>query len=193
MFNFYTEAEKILNKTHKLTENGAVADQIFEADDMYIVAALKDIYKVGYATLDQVRPAIESQVRNEKKAELLMAKLEEAKKASNDIYAIATKVGSSVDTLDSISFSDYFLGQYGMEPKVQAAIAAAEGNTLVGPIHGAQGVYMVKVNAKMDNPAPADAAAIRSQKEQSFMQGLRNVQMVLKDKAKVVDQRNKFF
>ena len=175
------------------TEKGAVADQIFEADDMYIVAALKDVYKVGYATLDQVRNMIENQVRNEKKGELLMARMEEAKNASSDIYAIATKVNASVDTLDSISFNDYFLGKYGMEPKVQSAIAAAAENTLVGPIQGAQGVYMVKVNAKMDNPTPVDPASIRSQKEQSLMQGLRSVQQVLKDKAKVVDQRNKFF
>ena len=175
------------------TEKGDVADQIFEADDMYIVAALKDVYKVGYATLDQVRNMIENQVRNEKKGELLMARMEEAKNANADIYAIATKVNSTVDTLDSISFNDYFLGKYGMEPKVQSAIAAAAENTLVGPIQGAQGVYMVKVNAKMDNPTPVDPANIRSQKEQSFMQGLRSVQQVLKDKAKVVDQRNKFF
>ncbi len=175
------------------TEKGAVADQIFEADDMYVVAALKDVYKVGYATLDQVRNMIENQVRNEKKSELLMSRMEEAKNANADIYAIATKVNASVDTLDSISFNDYFLGKYGMEPKVQSAIAAAAENTLVGPIQGAQGVYMVKVNAKMDNPTSVDPANIRSQKEQSFMQGLRSVQQVLKDKAKVIDQRNKFF
>ena len=175
------------------TEVGAVADQIFEADDMYIVVALKDIYRVGYATLDQVRNMIENSVRNEKKAELLMARLEEAKQASSDIYSIATKVNATVDTLDSVSFNDYFLGRYGMEPKVQSAIAAAAENTLVGPIHGAQGVYMVKVNAKMDNPAPTDPATIRGQREQTFMQNMRNIQQVLKDNAKIVDQRNKFF
>ena len=175
------------------SEKGTVADQIFEADDMYIVAALKDIYKVGYATLDQVRSMIENQVRNEKKAELLMARMEEAKKASSDIYGIAAKCNAVVDTLDSVSFNDYYLGKYGMEPKVQSAIAAAENNALVGPIQGAQGVYMVKVNAKVDNPNPTDPASIRSQKEQSFMQGLRSVQQVLKDNAKIVDQRNKFF
>ena len=172
---------------------GEVADQIFEADDQYIVAAVKDVYKVGYATLDQVRTMIENQVRNEKKGELLMARMEEAKQASADIYAIATKVNSKVDTLDSVSFNDYFLGQFGMEPKVQSAIVAAAENTLVGPIQGAQGVYMFKVNAKVDNPTPTDAANLRSQKEQGFMQSLRNVQQVLKDNAKVIDQRNKFF
>lgn len=175
------------------TTVGEVADQIFEADDMYIVAALKDIYKVGYATLDQVRPSIENQVRIEKKAELLKARLEEAKNGNANLTTIAAKMNVAIDTLDSISFNDYFLGKYGMEPKVQATIAAAEANTLVGPIQGANGVYMVYVNSKSDNPAAPDAEAIRSQRQQSFMQGLRNIQQVLKDHAKIVDQRNKFF
>jgi len=175
------------------TNVGDVADQIFEADDMYIVAALKDVYEVGYATLDQVRTSIENQVRIEKKAELLKARLEEAKNASANINAIATKMNVAVDTLDSISFNDYFLGKYGMEPKVQACIAAAQPNTLVGPIQGANGVYMFTVYAKGANPKAPDAEALRIQKQQSFSQGLRNIQQVLKDHANVVDQRNKFF
>jgi peptidyl-prolyl cis-trans isomerase D len=175
------------------TEKGTVADQIFEADDMYIVAALKDVYKVGYASLDQVRNMIENQVRIEKKAELLKARLEEAKAANANLTTIAAKMNVAIDTLDSVSFNDYFLGKYGMEPKVQAAIAAAEANTLVGPIQGANGVYMFNVNSKAENPAAPNAESIRSQKQQSFMQGLRSVQQVLKDHAKIVDQRNKFF
>jgi peptidyl-prolyl cis-trans isomerase D len=175
------------------TEVGAVADQIFEGDDMYIVAALKNVYNVGYASLDQVRPMIENQVRIEKKAEVLKARLEEAKKAGGNLSAIAAKVNASIDTLDSVSFNDYFLGQYGMEPKVQAAIAATPANKMVGPIQGANGVYMVSVNAKMDNPAAGDAETIRKQKEQSFMQSMRGIQQVLKDNAKVEDNRIKFF
>jgi parvulin-like peptidyl-prolyl isomerase len=175
------------------TEVGAVADQIFEGDDMYIVAALKNVYNVGYASLDQVRHMIENQVRIEKKAEVLKARLEEAKKAGGNLSAIAAKVNASIDTLDSVSFNDYFLGQYGMEPKVQAAIAATPANKMVGPIQGANGVYMVSVNAKMDNPAAGDAETIRKQKEQSFMQSMRGIQQVLKDNAKVEDNRIKFF
>lgn len=175
------------------TEAGTVADQIFEADDMYIVASLKDIYEVGYPKLDQIRTFIENNVRIEKKAELLKARLEEAKKANANISAIATKMAVALDTIDSVSFNDYYLGQYGMEPKVQAAIAAAQNNTLVGPVQGANGVYMFYVNSKTDNPAAPKAEEIRTRTEQGFMQSLRGVQQVLKNGAKVVDQRNKFF
>ena len=175
------------------TEAGDVADQIFEADDMFIVAALKEVYNPGFATLEQVRSSIENSVRIEKKAELLKARLEEAKQANANLTAIATKMSVAIDTLDSISFNDYYLGKYGMEPKVQAAIVAAQPNTLIGPIQGANGVYMINVNTKVDNPVPEDVATVRSRKENVFMQGLRGIQQVLKDHAKIIDQRNKFF
>lgn len=174
------------------TNNGDVAAQVFQGDDMYIVAALKDIYAVGYATLDQVRPMIENQVRIEKKAEILKARLEEAKAAGN-LAAVSAKMNVAIDTLDSVSFNDYYLGQYGMEPKVQAAIVACQPNTLVGPIQGANGVYMVQVNSRAANPNKANTEAIRNQKQQSFMQGLRAVQQILKDNSQVIDTRYKFF
>ena len=175
------------------TEAGDVADQIFEADDMFIVAALKEVYNPGFATLEQVRSSIENSVRIEKKAELLKARLEEAKQANANLTAIAAKMSVAIDTLDSISFNDYYLGKYGMEPKVQAAIVAAQPNTLIGPIQGANGVYMINVNTKVDNTVPEDVATVRSRKENVFMQGLRGIQQVLKDHAKIIDQRNKFF
>ena len=175
------------------TEMGAVADQVFEADDQYVVVALKDIYKKGYATLEQVRPNIESQVRVEKMGEILSARLEEAKKAGSNLSSIAAKLNVSVDTLDSISFNGYHMGAYGMEPKLQAAVVTAEANTLVGPVKGANGVYMFQVNNQYDNPNAITAEAVRGQQQQKYMMKLRYIQTALTDNAKIVDQRNKFF
>ena len=52
---------------------------------------------------------------------------------------------------------------------------------------------MINVNTKVDNTVPEDVATVRSRKENVFMQGLRGIQQVLKDHAKIIDQRNKFF
>lgn len=173
------------------TKVGDVADQVFEADNMYVVATLKDVYKKGYPTLDQVRSMIEPQVRIDKKAEVLMARAEEAK-AAKDINAIATKLNAVVDSVDSVSFNDYFFGKFGMEPKVQSAIAAAQGQKLLGPVKGASGVFMVQVDAVAKKEA-ADVDALRQSMEQNYLQKLRVISQVLKDKNKVIDQRNKFF
>lgn len=173
------------------TKVGDVADQVFEADNMYVVATLKDVYKKGYPTLDQVRSMIEPQVRIDKKAEVLMARAEEAK-AAKDINAIATKLNAVVDSIDSVSFNDYFFGKFGLEPKVQSAIAAAQGQKLLGPVKGASGVFMVQVDAVAKKEA-ADVDALRQSMEQNYLQKLRVISQVLKDKNKVIDQRNKFF
>ena len=173
------------------TKVGTVADQVYECDGQFIVAALKDVFKKGYATLDQVKPMIEQQVRNEKKAELLMARAEEAAKVGKDINSIAAKLAVQVDTLDSISYADYYLGRYGMEPKVQAAVAVAKGG-LVGPVKGSSGVYMVQVDSKTPN-ANASADAVKAQLEQGFRNKARFLSQALRMSADITDQRNKFF
>ncbi len=173
------------------TKVGTVADQVYECEGMFVVAALKDVFKKGYATLEQVKPMIEMQVRNQKKAEILMARAEEAAKVGKDINSVATKLNAAVDTLDSISFNDYYLGRYGMEPKVQASIAVAKGG-LVGPIKGASGVYMAQVDAKAPN-ANANPDAIRARMGQNYSNKARFLTQALRMSSNITDQRNKFF
>lgn len=176
------------NEDTKVT---AVADQVFECDNMFVVVALKDVFKPGYATLEQVRTMIEQPVRLEKKGEVLMARAEEALRAGKDINSVAAKLNVVVDTLDSVAFTDYYLGRYGMEPKVQSAIAVTESG-IVGPVKGANGVYIVNVDSRAPK-AEVDGDAIRMQLEQGYRNKMRAVSQVLKDNAKVKDQRNKFF
>lgn len=172
------------------TKIGDVADQVYECDGMFVVVTLKDIFKKGYATLDQIRPMIEQPVRIEKKAEVLMARASEAVKAAQDINSIAMKLNATVDTIDSVSFNDYYLDRYGMEPKVQAAIAASKGD-MVGPVKGASGVYMVQVDSKA--PVTSDEMSVKLRMEQGYRSKARMSTQVLRDKAKIEDQRNKFF
>ena len=172
------------------TKVGAVADQVYECDGMFVVVALKDVFKKGFATLEQVRPMIEQAVRLDKKGELLMARADEAVKAAQDITSIAVKLNTTVDTIDSVSFADYYFDRYGMEPKVQAAISAKKGG-LVGPVKGASGVYMVQIDSKA--PRAAADGQVTMQLEQGSRSKARMASQVLREQAKIVDQRNKFF
>lgn len=172
------------------TKVGAVADQVYECDGMFVVVALKDVFKKGFATLEQVRPMIEQAVRLDKKGELLMARADEAVKAAQDITSIAVKLNTTVDTIDSVSFADYYFDRYGMEPKVQAAISAKKSG-LVGPVKGASGVYMVQIDSKA--PRAAADGQVAMQLEQGYRSKARMASQVLREQAKIVDQRNKFF
>ena len=175
---------------NKETQLGAVTDQVYECDGNYVIAVLKDVFKKGYATFDQVRPMIEQDVRREKKAELLMARAEEAVKAAKDINSIAVKLNVAVDTLDSVAFNGYF-GKFGMEPKVLSVIAATKSG-LTHPIKGASAIYTVQVDnkAKVDGP---DSNLVRAQMEQGYRNKVRQITEVLRMKANIEDNRNEHF
>ena len=173
------------------TKIEAVADQVFECGNMFIVVALKDVFKKGYAALDQVHTMIEQPVRLDKKAELLMARADEAVKAAGDINGVAVKLNMAVDTIDSVSFNDYYFGRFGMEPKVLSTVAVTESG-LVGPVKGASGVYVLNVDSHAAK-AEVDGDAVRMQLEQGYRNKMRALTQVLRDNAKIKDQRNKFF
>ena len=182
----------------KETEIGDVAGQVFTLDDECIVVALKDIFKQGYATLEQVRPMIENQVRLEKKGEMLMAKASEAAKGSKDISALASTLGTTVDTVSGVTFDAYYFGKFGMEPKLQAVVAATQGNKLVGPVKGAQGVYIVQIDnqtkiANSEEEMKTKVATIRAQMAQEASQKANGILTLLTDNAKITDQRNQHF
>lgn len=178
------------------TKVGTVADQVYECDGMFVVVALKDVYEKGFATLEQVRPMIEQQVRVEKKAQTLMGRASEAMKAGKDIQSIALSLNVAVDTLDSIAFGDMNLQKFGMEPKVISAVAATKSG-LVGPVKGANGVYVVQVDGKVPHTTTGYEGARMAQMYQyKTMRDNRRawpVIQVLRDAAKITDQRNKFF
>ena len=171
------------------TKTGAVADQVYECDGLFVVVALKDVFKKGYATLDQVRPMIETQVRLDKKAQILMDRASAAVKAGQDINSIATALNVQVDTLEGVAFGDYNLQQFGMEPKVLAAVAATKSG-VVGPVKGANGVYVVQVDSKVAAESNTNAM---SRIEQGMNIKSRYVGQVLRSMANIKDQRNKFF
>ena len=178
------------------TKLGTVADQVYECDGVFVVVALKDVYKKGYATLEQARPIIEQQVRVDKKAQVLMERANTAVKAGKDIQSIAVALNAPVDTLDSIAFGDMNLQKYGMEPKVISAVAATKSG-LVGPVKGANGVYVVQVDGKVPHVATGyEAGRIAQMFPYKTMRDNRRawpVVQVLRDGAKITDQRNKFF
>ena len=178
------------------TKLGAVADQVYECDGMFVVVALKDIYKKGFATMEQVRPMIEQQVRLNKKAQVLMERASAAVKGGKDIQSIALALNVAVDTLDSIAFGDMNMQKFGMEPKVISAIAVTKSG-LVGPVKGANGVYVVQVDSKVPHEATGyEAARIPQMFQYKTMRDSRRgwpVTQVLRAAAKITDQRNKFF
>lgn len=162
-------------------------------NDHLLVAVLTKINHAGYRSLDdsQVKEIIKAEVLKDKKAEMLMAKLE----GVNNLNAAKTK-GGKVSNVSQITFAaPVFVTTTGAsEPALSGAVyATAQGKFSSKPVKGNAGVYVFRVESKTMRPGKFDARAMEQKLRQKSMQYAGNFMNELYIKADVVDNRYLFF
>ena len=162
-------------------------------NDHLLLVILDNINNVGYRSLDdaQVKEYVKGEVLKDKKAEMLMAKLEGVKSV-----AAAKAKGANVSTVNQVTFAaPVFIPATGAsEPALSGAVAAtAKGKFCKAPVKGNAGVYVFEVTNKTQRPGKFDAAAEMQKLRQKEMQMAGNFMNELYIKAKVVDNRYLFF
>ncbi|WP_430813574.1 peptidylprolyl isomerase [Carboxylicivirga sp. RSCT41] len=164
---------------------------IFEFGDSYIIAFLTEAKEEGYQSVAAVKGSIERKLRNDKKAEQLIAKLN-SKKQGNDINALASAINSEVMSASQIDFGAFQVPGAGVEPALVALATSSKTGELSQPVAGNNGVYVVKVNNTTENTT--DVAAELSQLKQSngFKVDYQAVEAI-RSKAEITDERSKFF
>jgi len=162
-------------------------------NDHLLVVVLDNINNVGYRSLDdaQVKEYVKGEVLKDKKAEMLMAKLNGVKS-----LAAAKAKGANVSTVNQVTFAaPVFVPATGAsEPALSGAVAAtAKGKFCKLPVKGNAGVYVFEVTNKTQRPGKFDAATEMQKLRQKEMQMAGNFMNELYIKAKVVDNRYLFF
>ena len=162
-------------------------------NDHLLVVVLDNINNVGYRSLDdaQVKEYVKGEVLKDKKAEMLMAKLNGVKSV-----AAAKAKGANVSTVNQVTFAaPVFVPVTGAsEPALSGAVAAtAKGKFCKLPVKGNAGVYVFEVTNKTQRPGKFDAATEMQKLRQKEMQMAGNFMNELYIKAKVVDNRYLFF
>ena len=162
-------------------------------NDHLLLVILDNINNVGYRSLDdaQVKEYVKGEVLKDKKAEMLMAKLEGVKSV-----AAAKAKGANVSTVNQVTFAaPVFIPATGAsEPALSGAVAAtANGKFCKAPVKGNAGVYVFEVTNKTQRPGKFNAAAEMQKLRQKEMQMAGNFMNELYIKAKVVDNRYLFF
>ena len=158
-----------------------------------LVVVLDNINKKGYRTLDdeQVRGGGGGEVMKDKKAEMLMAKLN----GVNSVNAAKSK-GANVTTINQITFAaPTFIPSTGAsEPALSGAVAAtAKGKFSAHPVKGNAGVYVFQVMNKTNRAGKFDEKSEMQKLRQKYMQNAGNFMNELYIKANVVDNRYLFF
>lgn len=173
-------------------EVGEQSNKVFTVENNYLYAEVSKKVAEGVRPLEEVRAEVELAVRNEKKAEMIIAELN--KLAGQDLNAIkdAYGKGSYVSTANDVSFESTQIAGIGAEPYVIGRIASMKQGEISKPLKGKQGVYIVQVTGVTEAPE-ADAATLASTRMTNTTGNqfrLENgLQTILQEAANVEDNR----
>ena len=175
-------------------KQGAVSQMYTCGDnDHLLVAVLTKIHPVGYRSLDdsQVKEMVKAEVMKDKKAEMLMSKLNGV-----STLAAAKAKGAKVADVNQVTFAaPVFVTLTGAsEPALSGAVyATAKGKFSTKAVKGNAGVYMFQVTNKTMRPGKFDDKTMEQKLRQKTMQYAGNFMNELYINAKVVDNRYLFF
>lgn len=110
-------------------------------DDGYVVATLLQIREEGMPKLEDVRERFTAEVRKEKKAEAVMAKMQ----GKTDLAALATELGVNVQNSGSMPYSTNTIPGGYSDVAVIGSIFAVKEGAFSAPLKGDLAVYMAKM------------------------------------------------
>jgi peptidyl-prolyl cis-trans isomerase D len=166
---------------------------VFEFGGKYIIAKLSSVKDKGVLPLDAVRTEVEAEAKKEKKAEILIKKLNESKVAGT-LDAIASKVNGRVEPIQNVTFSAGFVPGLGREAEISAQAFILPKGKISDPIKGESGVYIMQVDEVKAAPATTDYKnQINTLAQQLKSRAEYEVFEALKEKSDIKDNRIKFY
>ena len=164
--------------------------EVFSLDKAYVVAHLAKLRPEGTMPLEDVRQELEFEVKKQKKAELLKAKIQGA-----DINAIASSLGVEVLADSNLNLSvNPLLTNIGSEVNVIGVALSMNKGETSAPVAGNNGVFVVKVIAKTSPETLPDYSFQKRQLLLAKESGVdATVSAAIKEAAEIVDERYKFY
>lgn len=162
--------------------------KMFDIPQGYVVVRLKAKNEKGLLPIEDARERVAPILRNEKKAELVKAKMQGA-----TLEEVSQKTGSTVATAADVTLASPLIPGVGSEPAVVGkAFAHGEGKTS-GLIVGKMGVFMVKTNTVKKAPEmPNYNTYITRTQQQSRGSVQSRLTMTLRENADIEDNRGEF-
>lgn len=168
-------------------EEGTISD-VFEVGENIVMAAVSKRSEEGYRPIEEIRPMLISEIRKDKKGDILIKEMEG--KSINELSV----AGFRTDTVRNISFASNYAGSIGNEPQLFALIGNAELNKESAPIKGNSGAFVFTVIDKKESAAPyneKEEIVMLSTKENYMLQ--YQALEALKKAAEIKDMRYKYY
>lgn len=172
------------------------ASEPFTVKDDFIVAIVDSRVKAGVPDVNTARPMVESIIRNNKKGDEIIKKLNNPETLELAAAAYNTPVLNTGED-STLTFEAQIINGIGNEPKIAGAAFNKEYQTKVSPaIPGNTGVFVIKVD-KVQAKEPFSSEILSQQKmaelNMNIQSALGQSFNALKKTSKIVDNRSTFF
>lgn len=160
-------------------------------NDHIMVVALDRINPVGYRNINSVADMLRSEIRRDKKAELIMADM----KACTSIDQAKAIKNAVSDTVKHVTFSApaYISMTRGSEPVIGAVASKTAVNATSAAVKGNAGVYMIQVLSKDNGSEKLDVKSEETTLTNMYARFATQFINDLYQKAEVVDNRYLYF
>jgi len=154
----------------------------------HVIAKLSKINEKGLMSVEDAKPMLENIIKNQKKAEKIIAKMKGA-----SLEAIATANKTTVQQAADVTIENPTVGAIGVEQKVVgAAFGLAAGKTSA-PIEGNVGVFVVRTKAVVKAPKLPKYTDYVTKLKGNAAQAPGRVIGALKSDAEIEDNRLEFY
>ena len=168
---------------------------VFTMEDKYVVAIVTKVTEKGIPTIEEIKDIMEPLIVKDLKGDIMLEQMKEKVGQSSDIYQIAEKLSSKVDTVENVTFNMRNIAGYGNEANILGSVFTMEPNVLSQPIKGNNAAFYVIVDA-IDKPKEEEDYKIyERQLLMNFKAKVNNNSFTktLEEEADVVDNRVKFY
>ncbi len=184
---------RVLLKALERAKVGQISDPV-ELDDRFIVFEVTSIREKGTRPLEDVRPQVEALVRQEKKREATLARLNGLDRSAG-LDAFAAAQNRTIGVAEDLRANTTVLPGAGVEPAVVGAAFAVAPNTVSGVIAGENAAFVIEVvNRTEADLSTLDAGRMeqmRMRLQQAKAQQYRQVWIErLKESADIRDYRS---
>ena len=163
------------------------------ANDQLLVVMLTAIHKKGQRDIndENLQNILKQEVIREKKADQLANKIKDMK----NVAEVAKVAGAVQDTVSHITFASPVFVQKvaSREPILSGAVSRAKQGEFVNGVRGESAVYAFQVLSQEKLDGKYDEKQEMAQQQSSLMQSVQGMMQVLARKAKIVDNRYKFY
>lgn len=169
------------------SKTGAVS-KVMEFGDNFLIASLTKVSEDGILPLSQVEDYVKAALIQQKKSEMLVAKMEGA----TSVDELASKLSLNIIEAQDVNFTTYIAPEVGVDLAFVGGVCGMDPSKISKPIVGSLAVYAAQVTGSVENPVSLEVMKARLNAE-GEQRAFMNAYQTFLEMSSIKDLRYKFY